>query len=159
MQYDYGRYLFRIFLEKDVCDENIKFWESVQKYKSILNDETKRKALGFEIYADYVSPNAIKEINIDDESRRRAKSIIETGDMNAFSKAERHVYNLMEMDSYPKFLRSAIFKEFEDGLMEIEIEQLGTEVLKLWTNDFDALIEHHPGKNYPRKSSLNDQLI
>lgn len=56
------------------------------------------------------------QINIDYHTREQIKRNVKTPTMHCFDEAQKIVYGLMERDSYPRFLRSDIYRTLLESL-------------------------------------------
>ena len=56
------------------------------------------------------------QINIDYHTREQIKRSVRTPTAHCFDDAQRIVYGLMERDSYPRFLRSDIYRTLLESL-------------------------------------------
>ncbi|XP_077283524.1 regulator of G-protein signaling 7 [Arctopsyche grandis] len=109
-----GREHFTKFLDKEFSGENLKFWESVQELKALPQRQVRIRAM--EIWREYLAPDAPCPINIDSSSRSTCKVNVEAGaDRWSFDHAQAHVYHLMKSDSYSRYLRSEMYKDFLNG--------------------------------------------
>lgn len=70
------------------------------------------------IWKEFLAPDAPCPVNVDSKSVELARIAVETsGGPNrwCFDVAAAHVYHLMESDSYSRYLRSDMYKEFLNG--------------------------------------------
>ncbi|XP_022700723.1 regulator of G-protein signaling 7-like isoform X1 [Varroa jacobsoni] len=111
-----GKEQFFQFLEKEFSAENLKFWEAVQELRRQVHSKEVATTVQ-EIWNEYLASDANCPINIDSRSFEHTRRNIEgkNGDRWAFEEAAAHVYQLMKNDSYPRYLRSAMYKEFLNG--------------------------------------------
>lgn len=109
----YGLATFRTFLKSEFSDENIEFWLTCEDYKKIKSS-FKMSSRAKKIYEQFIKAESPKEINIDYHTREQIKRIVKTPTINCFDDAQKIVFGLMERDSYPRFLRSDIYR----GLLE-----------------------------------------
>ncbi|KAM7387720.1 hypothetical protein PAMP_023940 [Pampus punctatissimus] len=110
-----GLATFRNFLKSEYSDENIEFWltcEDYKKTKSLFRMSSRAK----KIYEQFVKAESPKEINIDYHTREQIKRNVKTPNMHCFDEAQKIVYGLMERDSYPRFLRSDIYRTLLENL-------------------------------------------
>lgn len=56
------------------------------------------------------------QINIDYHTREQIKRNVKTPTMHCFDEAQKIVYGLMERDSYPRFLRSDVYRTLLESL-------------------------------------------
>ncbi|KAL4660127.1 regulator of G-protein signaling 21-like [Arapaima gigas] len=113
----YGMATFHAFLKSEFSDENIEFWLICEDYKKIkcsfkMNSKAKK------IYEQYIQAEAPKEINIDHQTRELIKRNVKTPTTFCFDEAQKIVYGLMERDSYPRFLRSDVYKTLLESANE-----------------------------------------
>jgi hypothetical protein len=91
--------------------ENVLFHEAVEEVRKVPADMLVKKATG--IYNKFVKPGAHKSINIKSET---TKSIKEEWEKKAFhptmfAAAQKEIYYLMKVDSYPRFLKSEAYTD------------------------------------------------
>ncbi|XP_023213183.1 regulator of G-protein signaling 7-like, partial [Centruroides sculpturatus] len=109
-----GREQFFKFLEKEFSAENLKFWDAVQELKQVHSKDVPVKVR--EIWNEYLDSDANCPINIDSKSYEITKRNMETPDRWTFNEAAAHLYQLMKNDSYPRYLRSEMYKEYLNGM-------------------------------------------
>ncbi|XP_053672255.1 regulator of G-protein signaling 7-like [Anopheles nili] len=111
-----GREQFSKFLDKEFSGENLKFWESVQSMKA--QPQSKVKEAAHAIYLEFLAPDAPCPVNVDSKSMELAREAVSsTAPANrwCFDVAAAHVYHLMKSDSYSRYLRSDMYKEYLNG--------------------------------------------
>ncbi|KAJ8274483.1 hypothetical protein COCON_G00091080 [Conger conger] len=114
LQSKYGMATFHTFLKTEYSDENIEFWLRCEDYKKIrssyrMNSKAKK------IYEQYIQSKAPREINIDHHTREMIKMNVTAPTIFCFDEAQKIVYKLMERDSYPRFLRSDMYRNILDS--------------------------------------------
>ncbi|XP_037934858.1 regulator of G-protein signaling 7 [Teleopsis dalmanni] len=110
-----GREQFTKFLEKEYSGENLKFWESVQEMKALPQSEIKEAIQN--IWQEYLAPEAPCPVNVDSKSVELAREAVNQISPNGpnrwcFDVAASHVYHLMKSDSYSRYLRSEMYKDY-----------------------------------------------
>ncbi|XP_023864928.1 regulator of G-protein signaling 21 [Salvelinus sp. IW2-2015] len=110
----YGMTTFQAFLKSEFSDENIEFWLICEDYKKIKSS-FRLSSRAKKIYKTYIEAEAPKEINIDHKTRDLIRWNVKTPTTVCFDEAQRIVYRLMEKDSYPRFLRSNIYRTLLDS--------------------------------------------
>lgn len=93
-----------------------RFWESVQQMKKLPQSEV-RDAVN-NIWKEFLSPDALCPVNVDSKSVELAREAVHatTGPNRwCFDVAAAHVYHLMKSDSYSRYLRSDMYKEYLNG--------------------------------------------
>ncbi|XP_017284611.1 regulator of G-protein signaling 21 isoform X1 [Kryptolebias marmoratus] len=111
----YGLATFRNFLKSEYSDENIEFWLTCEDYKKIKSS-FRMSSRAKKIYEQFIKAESPKEINIDYHTREQIKRNVKTPTMHCFDEAQRIVYGLMERDSYPRFLRSDVYRALLESL-------------------------------------------
>lgn len=98
--------------EKEMSDENLLFYESVEKYKGLIL-ETERCTFLRHLMKEYIGDNSTYQINIDSDCRRDIEEALEKAENEAvelptslLDEAQRFIYRLIEEHSYPRFLQS-----------------------------------------------------
>lgn len=108
-----GREQFIRFLDKEFSGENLKFWETVQELKTLPQKDVQTKVE--EIWREFLDTDASCPINVDSRSYEITKKNLEKPDQWCFDVAAAHVYHLMKSDSYSRYLRSEMYKDFLNG--------------------------------------------
>jgi len=109
-----GLQTFAEFLKKEFSAENIVFWVSCERYRrkaakqGASADEIKRDAEA--IMERHLAQGAPDPVNVDSHARQAAQDA-EPASANAFSAAQKQIYNLMKFDSFSRFLKSDLYKE------------------------------------------------
>uniref|UniRef100_A0A671SP56 Regulator of G-protein signaling 21-like n=1 Tax=Sinocyclocheilus anshuiensis TaxID=1608454 RepID=A0A671SP56_9TELE len=111
----YGLATFRTFLKSEFSDENIEFWLTCEDYKKItLSYKMSPKFLIKWTVRQWLS--FATQINIDYHTREEIKRKVNSPTPQCFDEAQKIVYGLMERDSYPRFLRSEMYKTLLESL-------------------------------------------
>ncbi|EDW82465.2 uncharacterized protein Dwil_GK25823 [Drosophila willistoni] len=108
-----GREQFTKFLEKEYSGENLKFWESVQDMKALPQSEIKETIQ--QIWQEFLAPDAPCPVNVDSKSVELAREAVNSPNGPnrwCFDVAASHVYHLMKSDSYSRYLRSDMYKDY-----------------------------------------------
>lgn len=113
----YGTKIFQAFLKSEFSDENIEFWLVCEEYKQI-GSSSRMTSRANKIFNRYIQAEAPREINIDHRTRELIRQNIGRPSSACFDDAQRIVYGLMERDSYPRFLRSDIYRALLDSISE-----------------------------------------
>ncbi|EFO21182.1 hypothetical protein LOAG_07306 [Loa loa] len=105
-----GRQVLETFLESEFSSENIRFWMAIQDLKFSANEQVERKAQ--HIYDEFLSSGAPCQVNVDSRTLEATMKSLQDklARRHAFSPAEEHIFTLMSKDSYPRFLRSQIYR-------------------------------------------------
>ncbi|NP_001407953.1 regulator of G-protein signaling 21 isoform 2 [Mus musculus] len=101
---------FRTFLKSEYSEENVEFWLACEDFKKTECREkiaTKAKT----IYSEFIVADAPKEINIDFSTRDLISRNIAEPTPKCFDEAQKLIYSLMAKDSFPRFLKSEIYKK------------------------------------------------
>ncbi|XP_060685683.1 regulator of G-protein signaling 5-like [Hemiscyllium ocellatum] len=108
LSHKYGLSAFRAFLHSEYSEENIEFWLACEDYKK-TKSPAKRASKAKKIYVEFIETDAPKEVNIDYETKDSTKRNLQKPSRSSFDVAQRKIYNLMEKDSYARFLRSDVY--------------------------------------------------
>ncbi|KAM9323092.1 uncharacterized protein KZ484_021186 [Pholidichthys leucotaenia] len=113
----YGMKIFQAFLKSEFSDENIEFWIVCEDYKKIRSS-FRMSSRAKKIFKRYIQAEAPREINIDHRTREVIRQNMEAPSAVCFNDAQKIVYGLMERDSYPRFLKSDIYRTLLDSTSE-----------------------------------------
>uniref|UniRef100_A0A8C8S052 Regulator of G protein signaling 21 n=1 Tax=Pelusios castaneus TaxID=367368 RepID=A0A8C8S052_9SAUR len=105
-----GLAAFRTFLKSEFSEENIDFWLACEDFKKI-KCSSKIAPQAQKIYSEFIHTDAPKEINIDFTTRDHISQNILEPTLECFDDAQKLVYSLMAKDSFPRFLKSEVYKE------------------------------------------------
>ncbi|XP_077011882.1 regulator of G-protein signaling 21 [Tamandua tetradactyla] len=100
---------FRTFLKSEFSEENVEFWLACEDFKKTESAE-KVASKAKMIYSEFIEANAPKEINIDFRTRDLISKNIAEPTLKCFDEAQKLIYSLMAKDSFPRFLKSEIYK-------------------------------------------------
>ena len=103
-----GRQEFQAYLKTEYSSENIRFYNSVRELKYCSNSLVNEKVE--QIYNEFLSHGAPHEINIDSKTMDQTQKALKSPSRYIFDAAQSHIYLLMKKDSYPRFLRSELYK-------------------------------------------------
>ncbi|XP_061593282.1 regulator of G-protein signaling 16 [Cololabis saira] len=106
----YGLCAFNAFLVSEFSEENIAFYFACEDYKR-CKSSAKLPAKARKIYDEFIGAEAPREINIDHETRDITRANMEVPTPSCFDPAQHKVYLLMAKDCYPRFLRSAAYRD------------------------------------------------
>nr|XP_033771098.1 regulator of G-protein signaling 16 [Geotrypetes seraphini] len=105
-----GLATFHTFLKTEFSEENIEFWMACEEYKQIQST-TKLIAMAESIFQEFIQTEAPKEVNIDHETKEITRKHLTDGTPNCFDVAQAKAHTLMEKDSYPRFLKSSLYRD------------------------------------------------
>ncbi|XP_015610266.1 regulator of G-protein signaling loco isoform X2 [Cephus cinctus] len=105
-----GLQTFAEFLKKEFSHENIYFWAACERYKD-TEDVAIRRRLAWQIYQRHLSTSAAEPVNVDSHaSGQITQELLNEAPAGLFLQAQKQVFNLMKFDSYPRFLRSDLYR-------------------------------------------------
>ncbi|XP_051254333.1 regulator of G-protein signaling 5b [Dicentrarchus labrax] len=104
-----GLCLFRAFLVSEFSEENIAFYLACEDYQTTKPSKLATKAK--KIYDEFIGSDAPREVNLDHVTKAITKENMEHPRQSCFELAQAKIYNLMEKDCYPRFLKSSIYVE------------------------------------------------
>ena len=110
-----GLQTFAEFLKKEFSHENIYFWCACEKYR-LTEGGGDRMKVAEGILERHLSVGAWEPVNIDAVARTKSRETIENAspenppERNFLLTAQKQIYNLMKFDSFPRFLKSELYK-------------------------------------------------
>uniref|UniRef100_A0AAZ3PS46 Regulator of G-protein signaling 11 n=1 Tax=Oncorhynchus tshawytscha TaxID=74940 RepID=A0AAZ3PS46_ONCTS len=103
-----GRREFMIYLEKEFSAENLCFWVACE---DLRHGESSKIILKVEeVYKNFLAPGAARWVNIDSKTMERTLEGIKRPHRFIMDDAQMHIYFLMKKDSYPRYLKSELYK-------------------------------------------------
>ncbi|KAG8520734.1 Regulator of G-protein signaling 18, partial [Galemys pyrenaicus] len=109
-----GLETFTRFLKTEFSEENIEFWIACEDFKKSKDPEQiflKAKV----IYEKFIQNDAPQEVNLDFHTKEVITKSITQPTLQSFDAAQSRVYQLMEQDSYMRFLKSDIYLDLLEG--------------------------------------------
>ncbi|XP_024277731.1 regulator of G-protein signaling 21-like [Oncorhynchus tshawytscha] len=110
LSHKYGKAAFQIFLKSEFCDENIEFWTACEEFRT-MTSLGKLSSRARTIYEEFIQCDAPKEINLDYQTKDAIIQSLPLPSLTCFLSAQKKVFNLMENNSYPRFIHSELYKE------------------------------------------------
>ncbi|KAL5008780.1 hypothetical protein ScPMuIL_014361 [Solemya velum] len=109
-----GKDQFSKFLDKEFSGENLKFWLACNELKYLPMREVQSKVQ--EIFTEFLAPGAHNPVNVDSRIAELVRKRVENNPTrHCFEEAQDHIFKLMKSDSYSRYLRSDMYKEFLSG--------------------------------------------
>lgn len=105
---------FTRFLKTEFSEENIEFWVACEDFKKCTEPQQlilKAKS----IYEKFIKNDAPKEVNLDFHTKEVITKSIAQPTLHSFDAAQSRVCQLMEHDSYKRFLKSEIYLHLMEG--------------------------------------------
>ncbi|KAG8013951.1 Regulator of G-protein signaling 11 [Nibea albiflora] len=103
-----GKREFMTYLEKEFSAENLCFWQACE---DIRHGESSRIIPKVEeIYKNFLAPGAARWVNIDSKTMDKTLEGIRHPHRFVMDDAQMHIYFLMKKDSYPRYLKSDLYK-------------------------------------------------
>ncbi|XP_049626728.1 regulator of G-protein signaling 18 [Suncus etruscus] len=109
-----GLRTFTRFLKTEFSEENIEFWVACEDFKKSKDPQQillKAKA----IYEKFIQSDAPQEVNLDFHTKEVITKGIIQPTLHCFDAAQSRVYQLMEQDSYTRFLKSDLYLDLVEG--------------------------------------------
>ncbi|XP_063067011.1 regulator of G-protein signaling 11 [Engraulis encrasicolus] len=103
-----GRKELMTYLEKEFSAENLCFWEACEDVRH--GETSKIPSKVDEVYKQFLAPGATRWVNIDSKTMERTLEGIKRPHRFVLDDAQLHIYFLMKKDSYPRYLRSDLYK-------------------------------------------------
>ncbi|KAH0618284.1 hypothetical protein JD844_017334, partial [Phrynosoma platyrhinos] len=103
---------FHGFLKTEFSEENLEFWLACEEFKR-TRSKAKLAAKANKIFEDFgvVLP---LQVNLDHETREATRRNITVATSDSFEEAQAKTHTLMEKDSYPRFLKSAYYRDLTE---------------------------------------------
>ncbi|KAL1130053.1 hypothetical protein AAG570_012996, partial [Ranatra chinensis] len=98
------------FLKKEFSHENIYFWVACEKYRQ-FSDPSQRRQSAREIFERHLALGALEPVNVDWHARQVTQEQLGEAPPSLFLQAQKQIFNLMKFDSYPRFIKSELYKE------------------------------------------------
>uniref|UniRef100_A0ABI7WTI6 Regulator of G-protein signaling 4 n=1 Tax=Felis catus TaxID=9685 RepID=A0ABI7WTI6_FELCA len=114
ISHECGLAAFKAFLKSEYSEENIDFWISCEEYKKIKSP-SKLSPKAKKIYNEFISVQATKEVNLDSCTREETSRNMLEPTITCFDEAQKRIFNLMEKDSYRRFLKSRFYLDLADS--------------------------------------------
>ncbi|XP_044265044.1 regulator of G-protein signaling loco [Tribolium madens] len=112
-----GLHTFAEFLKKEFSAENIYFWTACERYRRFPAGPA-RVAEAQKIYQQHLSVGAPEGVNVDSHGRHCTEQALQEASETLFDQAQKQIFNLMKFDSYPRFLKSSLYKQSLAGELE-----------------------------------------
>uniref|UniRef100_A0A3B4TRG4 Regulator of G protein signaling 11 n=1 Tax=Seriola dumerili TaxID=41447 RepID=A0A3B4TRG4_SERDU len=103
-----GRREFMTYLEKEFSGENLCFWQACEEVRHGESSKIIEKVE--EIYKNFLAPGAARWVNIDSKTMDKTLEGIKHPHRFVMDDAQMHIYFLMKKDSYPRYLKSDLYK-------------------------------------------------
>ncbi|XP_057262640.1 regulator of G-protein signaling 11 isoform X2 [Pezoporus wallicus] len=103
-----GRAQLLDFLKKEFSAENLSFWEACEELR--YGEQSRIHEIVDSIYQQFLAPGATRWVNIDSKTMERTLEGIKTPHRYVMDDAQMHIYMLMKKDSYPRFLKSELYR-------------------------------------------------
>uniref|UniRef100_A0A8C4ELN9 RGS domain-containing protein n=1 Tax=Dicentrarchus labrax TaxID=13489 RepID=A0A8C4ELN9_DICLA len=103
-----GRREFMTYLEKEFSAENLCFWQACEDVRHGENSRIIEKVE--DIYKNFLAPGAARWVNIDSKTMDKTLHGIRHPHRFVMDDAQMHIYFLMKKDSYPRYLKSDLYK-------------------------------------------------
>ncbi|XP_048407622.1 regulator of G-protein signaling 11 isoform X1 [Stegostoma tigrinum] len=103
-----GRQQFRYFLEREFSAENLSFWEACEDVQ--YGEQSKVDEKVEAIFEQFLAAGASKWVNIDSKTMEKTLDGLQIPHRYVFEDAQMHIYMLMKKDSYPRYLKSDMYK-------------------------------------------------
>ncbi|XP_061926192.1 regulator of G-protein signaling 11 [Entelurus aequoreus] len=103
-----GRREFMTYLEKEFSAENLCFWQACEDIRH--GESSKMVEKVGEMYKNFLAPGAARWVNIDSKTMDKTLEGLQQPHRFVMDDAQLHIYFLMKKDSYPRYLKSDLYK-------------------------------------------------
>uniref|UniRef100_A0A8C9T6X4 Regulator of G protein signaling 11 n=1 Tax=Scleropages formosus TaxID=113540 RepID=A0A8C9T6X4_SCLFO len=104
-----GRLKFMEYLEKEFSAENLCFWEACEDIRHGENSRIPQK-VSWIPHRQFLAPGASKWVNVDSKTMEKTLEGLRRPNRFVMDDAQMHIYFLMKKDSYPRYLKSDLYK-------------------------------------------------
>jgi hypothetical protein len=108
---------FMNFTNTEWCVENVLFFKAAEDYQKKFGDgEAEARARARHIIQEYITNGAPLEVNLEGSMKRAITQAYEQARLtqDTFREAQKHIYGVMQRDSFSKWKRTQDFKEALD---------------------------------------------
>ncbi|KAL7879567.1 hypothetical protein SRHO_G00018210 [Serrasalmus rhombeus] len=103
-----GLMAFKMFSKSEFCEENIEFWLACEDFRKTKRSE-KLAIKAKHIYEEFIRKDSRKEVNLDFYTKEHLGQCLQRPSKNCFDEAQRRIFYLMEISTYPRFLQSDLY--------------------------------------------------
>ncbi|XP_061790760.1 regulator of G-protein signaling 11 [Nerophis lumbriciformis] len=103
-----GRREFMTYLEKEFSAENLCFWQACEDIRHGESSKIVEKV--GEMYKNFLAPGAARWVNVDSKTMDKTLEGLQHPHRFVMDDAQLHIYFLMKKDSYPRYLKSDLYK-------------------------------------------------
>ncbi|KAM4729106.1 regulator of G-protein signaling 11 [Anableps anableps] len=103
-----GRREFMTYLEKEFSAENLHFWQACEEIRHGESSKIIEKVEN--VYKNFLAPGAARWVNVDSKTMDKTLEGIKRPHRFVMDDAQMHIYFLMKKDSYPRYLKSDLYK-------------------------------------------------
>ncbi|XP_067912950.1 regulator of G-protein signaling 11 [Heterodontus francisci] len=103
-----GRKEFRHFLEREFSVENLSFWEACEDVQ--YGEQSKVEEKVETVFEQFLAAGASKWVNIDSKTMEKTLDGLQIPHRYVFEDAQMHIYMLMKKDSYPRYIKSDLYR-------------------------------------------------
>ncbi|XP_046897868.1 regulator of G-protein signaling 11 isoform X1 [Hypomesus transpacificus] len=99
---------FMTYLEKEFSAENLCFWLACEDLRHGESAKILQKVQ--EVYKQFLAPGASRWVNIDSKTMEKTLLGLQQPHRFIMDDAQMHIYFLMKKDSFPRYLKSDLYK-------------------------------------------------
>ncbi|XP_060028681.1 regulator of G-protein signaling 11 isoform X2 [Erinaceus europaeus] len=103
-----GRTHFLEFLGKEFSAENLCFWEACEELRHGAQAQLSHRVDA--VYQQFLAPGAARWVNVDSRTMELTLGGLRQPHRYVLDLAQMHIYMLMKKDSYPRFLKSDLYR-------------------------------------------------
>lgn len=96
---------------------------------------TERIGEAKKIFEEYLADHAREPVNVDSKARLMAAEKLSLGEVDLFEPAQKQIFNLMKFDSYQRFIKSDVYKNYVDAEKKnVNVPYVADAKLKIYVN-------------------------
>jgi len=109
--------IFRDFLKESLSSENLAFIIEVENFKDLWSNGASPQHITIranEIYNKYFKTSSDYELNVPGPLLEELREKMKTPSSTIFNRIQLSIFKLMESDSYPRFIKSQLYKQYQE---------------------------------------------
>mmetsp|Transcript_32460 Transcript_32460/g.54734 ORF Transcript_32460/g.54734 Transcript_32460/m.54734 type:complete len:200 (+) Transcript_32460:119-718(+) len=125
-----GREYFMKFLEFEHAEENLIFFQEVDRVKTVGQEEFLKESE--ELVDSYLKPGVDAEVNVSDRMKTEILRLVEGGTaehqeelLRYLDKAQNEILMIMAMGAFPRFMKHKLFHEYKRKAHERDMAEEG----------------------------------
>ncbi|UMM38333.1 hypothetical protein L5515_009789 [Caenorhabditis briggsae] len=111
-----GREQFLKFCEQEHSEENLDFWEHCEALKR-KTDQQDIKRFAQRMFSKFFNEAGKYELGVSQEIRDGIRREMMNPTIHTYDVAQAFIYSLMQLECYPRFIQSQMYKDLKENSM------------------------------------------